>query len=193
MTTPTARRITPTDQPVFPCWLWMSHGSYWFRIGTDHWEDMKDRLSGILAEGWTHWHPDQDAAPEQVKERVNHAALVGLHEPPVESLQFPLPKPTPQPAPDWAEEAAKELLEKEYFEFTDKQVAGYAAIILRHHAAAQGGGEKQETHAERFVSCCRNLTNGSRFDLTDSPLSFMDNVKTFLKEYDAARQQEGKK
>ena len=42
-----------------------------------------------------------------------------------------------------------------------------------------------------FVRLVSNLCNGGQFDLTDSPLSFMDNVKRFVADYDAAATEPG--
>lgn len=58
MTTP--RKITPEDQPIFPCWLWGSVGNHWRRF--ERWRVNYTPQQGL----WTHWLPDQPDAPTEI-------------------------------------------------------------------------------------------------------------------------------
>lgn len=63
------RRITSTDQPVFPCWLWHTPLAYWVHhtgVPTD-----------ILANAYTHWLPDQSEAPTCVPTTVHDIPSLG--------------------------------------------------------------------------------------------------------------------
>lgn len=45
-----------------------------------------------------------------------------------------------------------------------------------------------EVPSDEFVRKCKRLLDGGPFDLQDSPLSFMDNVREFVRDYDVAMQ-----
>ncbi len=64
---PAPRRVTETP-PVFPCWLWRSNFNAWQHEPDDRW-------CGQLAKGgtfFTHWLPDQPAAPTCVPDNPPH-------------------------------------------------------------------------------------------------------------------------
>ena len=42
-----------------------------------------------------------------------------------------------------------------------------------------------------FLNACRQLQNGSSFDVTDSPLSFITNIKELISQVDGLLQQKG--
>ena len=60
---------------------------------------------------------------------------------------------------------------------------GFERVIEGEYPAPRS---ERATPAEDFVRCCRNLINGSKWDLTDSPQSFIQNIREFVEQYDSA-------
>lgn len=63
MTTP--RKITPEDQPVFPCWVWtkpQGKVAFWQKVYAERLFD--PNRFGSRACDSTHWLPDQPTAPD---------------------------------------------------------------------------------------------------------------------------------
>jgi len=64
-------------------------------------------------------------------------------------------------------------------------LAPIRAVLDRYRAATAPTEDKEKQAALHFVKCCRNLVNGSPWDLTDSPQSFIDNVRSFVSGFDS--------
>lgn len=141
--TPTARKITPSDQPVFPCWLWMP-----YRVcGHVGWERFASPVNVVAS---THWHPDQPTAPEPVVEGISPEKAERM----VNQIWAT--------APDWAEQAAKEIMR---FGGGKHDIA---AIILRHHAAAQQDSRRLESYRDALVKITGEAGEASAFSLSEA-------------------------
>ncbi len=70
--------------PVFPCWMWRTHGHYW-----NNW-------SGHVSvpPDATHWSPDAPTAPTELPEEPKH--LIPGTNRGIDDDTLPTPSPTPQ-------------------------------------------------------------------------------------------------
>lgn len=57
-------RITPENQPVFPCWLWNDFYKEWHRAVLGMWNETFPEKSYTF----TYWSPDSPTAPQQPRE-----------------------------------------------------------------------------------------------------------------------------
>lgn len=73
----TIHKITPENQPVFPCWLWDTACLHWTRrINVNQYFTQLD----LHNERLTHWHPDQPTAPTKVPEPLTIAEAANTPE-----------------------------------------------------------------------------------------------------------------
>jgi hypothetical protein len=154
-----ARRITPEDQPVFPCWLYGPKG--WLHF-------MRWGISSARYEA-THWHPHQREAPAEVPEQryspfddpiEYHQSCAGVPGDPTPTIPPATGGETPTPRTD---EAAyyvpagwkKLMVDYDFARQLERELAGANARL---DAVLHGESEGQiPWHLARYAKCVTAL------------------------------------